>query len=246
MHRRYSPIPSSADSHPQRCPSSPVFFLFRATISSASDIPTSRIDWWACSGFPALDDSALSESLKKKRKRPDAGGDETGTEFGEDEPPSKRRGSVRSDLSDPPADTLTPEPFDEEEPLKPADDETPAAPVKGKRGKRSKRRTRKTRDVDEETEGGGVDGADGAADDQLDDEDHADRGEEVDDAEAAAKHEEECKQKQARVAAFGQTGGYGLIFFSNSSQEDVGHGVIVRSGTGICYATGQVGLVGPG
>ncbi|OJJ31854.1 hypothetical protein ASPWEDRAFT_117354 [Aspergillus wentii DTO 134E9] len=155
---------------------------------------------------PGLEDSTLSDSLSKKRKRFETGGDDTGTEFGEDEPPNKRRGSVKSDLSDPPADTLTPEPF--EEPPKPTEDDTPAdevpesdlpaAPVKGKKGKKGKRKTRKTRDLEEETEvGGAVEGPEGGADDHLEDDDTAERGEEVDDAEAAAKHEEESKKMSA-------------------------------------------------
>jgi hypothetical protein len=151
---------------------------------------------------PGLDDSALSEGMGKKRKRLGSG-DDAGTEMDdEDGPPQKRRGSLRSELSDPPAEdiTLTPEPM-EEEPSKaneeetPADDvpesDQPAPPAKGKKSKKSKRKVRKPRDADEDVEGTADTGAEGGPDDQAGDDDTAER-DEADDAEAAAKLEEEC------------------------------------------------------
>ncbi|RAL07439.1 uncharacterized protein BO97DRAFT_251557 [Aspergillus homomorphus CBS 101889] len=146
------------------------------------------------------------EGAGKKRKRLESG-DELGTELDEDDLPSqKRRGSVKSDLSDPPPDdiVLSPEPM--EDPSKPLEEDTPAdetpelmshaVPTKGKRAKKGKRKGRKARDADDDLENGaGEMGAE--ADDNLGDDDTAERGEDVDDGEAAAKMEEESK----RIAA---------------------------------------------
>lgn len=152
--------------------------------------------------IPSVEDSALSESFNKKRKRLESGDDVSAEIDEEDEPPQKRRGSVKSELSDPPAEdiALSPEPV--EEPTKPLEDDTPAddvpesdlpaPPAKGKKTKKGKRKTRKTRDADEEVDGAVETGAEGGADDNLGDDD-AERGEEADDGEAAAKLEEECK-----------------------------------------------------
>ncbi|KAF5860685.1 hypothetical protein ETB97_001253 [Aspergillus alliaceus] len=158
---------------------------------------------------PGPEDSALSEGIGKKRKR--AGStDELGTELDEeDEPPQKRRGSLKSDLSDPPADdiVLTPEPIEEpiEEPPKsneeetPADDipesDLPAAPTRGRKSKKGKRKGRKTRDADEDADMALETGAEGGGDDILGDEEAAERGEEGDDGEAAAKLEEESVKR---------------------------------------------------
>lgn len=146
---------------------------------------------------PGLEDSTLSEASKKRKRLGSL--DETGTDFGEDEPLKKRRGSIKSDLSDPPPDDLVLSPVPIEGPSKsnedqaPADDvpesDLPSVPSKAKKGKKGKRKGRKVRDADEETETGGAEG-----DDHLGDEDDtAERADEPDDAEAAAKQEEECK-----------------------------------------------------
>lgn len=149
---------------------------------------------------PGLEDSTLSEGIGKKRKRLGSL-DDTGTEFGEDEPLKKRRGSLKSDLSDPPPDDMVLSPMPIEEPSKTAEDQAPAddvhesdlltVPAKARKGKKGKRKGRKVRDADEDIEVGGAGDAD-AADDHLEDNDTAER-EEVDDGEAAAKHDEECK-----------------------------------------------------
>ena len=151
-------------------------------------------------------DGPLSDSMGKKRKRLGSGEDAGMTEADdEDGPPQKRRGSLKSELSDPPADdiVLTPEPV-EEEPSKttaeedntPADNapesDLPAAPVKVKKGKKGKRKGRKTRDADEDVDG--VGDTEGGADDHTGDDDTAERGEEADDGEAAARLEEEGKR----------------------------------------------------
>ncbi|KAF7594240.1 hypothetical protein BBP40_009792 [Aspergillus hancockii] len=158
---------------------------------------------------PGLDDSTLSEGIGKKRKR-HGSPDELGTEIDEgDEPPQKRRGSLRSELSDPPAEdiVLTPEPM--EEPSKPNDEDTPAddipefdlpaAPTKGRKGKKGKRKGRKPRDVDDDADMATELGAEGGGDDTLGDEEPAERGEEADDGEAAAKHEEESAKRMSAM-----------------------------------------------
>ncbi|KAL4888683.1 Sds3-like-domain-containing protein [Aspergillus ambiguus] len=154
---------------------------------------------------PGPDDSTLSEGTGKKRKRLGSG-DDAATEMDEEDgPPQKRRGSLRSELSDPPAEdiTLTPEPM-EEEPSKaieeetPADDvpesDQPAPPAKSKKSKKSKRRVRKPRDADEDVDGTADTGAEGGPDDQAGEDDTAER-DEADDAEAAAKLEEESAKR---------------------------------------------------
>ncbi|KAE8351227.1 Sds3-like-domain-containing protein [Aspergillus coremiiformis] len=157
---------------------------------------------------PGLDDSTLSEGIGKKRKR-GGSADEVGTELDEeDEPPQKRRGSLKSELSDPPPDdiVLTPEPIEEpiEEPSKPneegtpADDipefDLPAAPAKGRKSKKGKRKGRKTRDVDEDVDMALETGVEGGGDDTLGDEEAAER-EDADDGEAATKLEEESAKR---------------------------------------------------
>jgi hypothetical protein len=148
------------------------------------------------------EDSTLYDSAGKKRKRPESG-DELISELDEDDfPPHKRRGSVKSDLSDPPPDlALTPEPIEEEVPKVNQEDtladdipesDLPSAPTKSKRTRKGKRKGRKTRDVDDDIDSGAVEmGAE--VDDTLADEDAADRPDDADDGEAAAKLEEECK-----------------------------------------------------
>ncbi|RHZ51988.1 uncharacterized protein CDV56_104973 [Aspergillus thermomutatus] len=154
-----------------------------------------------------LEDSTLSESTGKKRKRPESGAELEGDSGDEDEPPQKRRGSVKSELSEPPADdiALSPEPIEEvikaNEEDTPADDlpesDLPTAPAKGRKGKKGKRKGRKTRDTaDDEMDSGAVEtGAEGPADDG--DEENIERGEDADDGEAAAKLEEESKRMSA-------------------------------------------------
>lgn len=155
-----------------------------------------------------LEDAELPDSIGKKRKRVEAG-DETGTEMGEEEPLKKRRSSIKSDLSDPIDDDepLSPEPIEEplEDPTAVYDDELPADEVpesdlpaaapKDKTGKKGKRKGRKAIDADEEMEGAGVEPSleDVADDNRAQDEELAERVDEPEDAEAAARVEEECK-----------------------------------------------------
>ncbi|KAA8642232.1 hypothetical protein EYZ11_009010 [Aspergillus tanneri] len=158
---------------------------------------------------PALDDSTLRESFNKKRKRLESG-DAVGVEIDEeDEPPQKRRGSLKSELSDPPADdiALSPEPI--EEPPKPHEDDTPvddvpesdlpAPPAKGKKNKKGKRKPRKTRDVDEEVDGAAETGAECGGDDNLGDDGAAEQVDEAEDGEAAAKLEEESAKRMSAM-----------------------------------------------
>lgn len=147
------------------------------------------------------EDSTLSETGSKKRKRLGSA-DDVGSDLSEDEPLKKRRGSVKSELSEPPADGTLASPEPVEEPSKANQDRTPAedlpvAPTKAKKGKKAKRRTRKGREADEETEAGAAEVEGGADDHPPEDEDAAERGEEPDDAETSAKHEEECKRHRA-------------------------------------------------
>ncbi|KAI9367359.1 Sds3-like-domain-containing protein [Aspergillus egyptiacus] len=160
-----------------------------------------------------LEDSVLSESTGKKRKRPESG-DELVSELDEDDfPPHKRRGSVKSDLSDPPPDLgLTPEPEPEPEQVEevskvngedtPVDDnpesDLPSAPTKSRRSKKSKRKGRKTRDLDEDVDSGAVETAAEVDDNPVDD-DVAGRPEDVDDGEAAAKLEEESAKRTSAM-----------------------------------------------
>ncbi|RDW81759.1 uncharacterized protein DSM5745_05316 [Aspergillus mulundensis] len=156
-----------------------------------------------------LEDPALPESGGQKRKRPESG-DELISELDEDDfPPHKRRGSVKSDLSDPPPDlALTPEPIEEEEIPKENQEDTmvddipesdlPLAPTKSKRARKGKRKGRKTRDADDDVDSGAVEtGAD--VDDTPADEDTADRPEDADDGEAAAKLEEESAKRTSAM-----------------------------------------------
>ncbi|KAL2000937.1 hypothetical protein VTN02DRAFT_2453 [Thermoascus thermophilus] len=166
-------------------------------------------------GFTALDDSAISESAGKKRKRLESG-DDTGTEAGEDEPLRKRRGSAKSDVAEEALDEapLSPEPTEDVSKhnevshegtpaVEEAQDlDVPPAPVRGKKGKKGKRKGKKVKEADEEMEvGGAVEaGTEGAADDHLpEDEEPAEGAEEVDDAEAIAKLEEESAKKMSAM-----------------------------------------------
>ncbi|KAJ5936376.1 hypothetical protein N7454_005011 [Penicillium verhagenii] len=157
--------------------------------------------------IPDLDDIDLPDSAGKKRKRVEAG-DDTGTEIGDEEPIKKRRSSIKSDLSDPIDDDmpLSPEPIEDpiatnEDDL-PVDDapesDLPTPPVKGKRGKRSKRRGRRALDADGEIEIGDAVTEDVADDNIGEDEEPAER-EEVNDAETAAKLEEESSKKMSAM-----------------------------------------------
>lgn len=178
-------------------------------------------------GVQEHEDSTLSDSAGKKRKRPESG-DELISELDEDDfPPHKRRGSVKSDLSDPPPDlALTPEPIEEEVPKVNQEDtladdipesDLPSAPTKSKRTRKGKRKGRKTRDVDDDVESGAVEmGAE--VDDTPADEDAADRPDDADDGEAAAKLEEECKWFQC---AYQNTANR----VTRSSQKNIGYGL---------------------
>ncbi|KAL2824502.1 Sds3-like-domain-containing protein [Aspergillus cavernicola] len=154
-----------------------------------------------------LEVSTLSESAGKKRKRPESG-DELIFELDEDDfPPHKRRGSVKSDLSDPPPDlVLTPEPIDEALKLNEEDtlvddipeSDIPLAPTKSRRSKKGKRKGRKTRDIDEDVDSGAVEtGAE--VDDNPVDDDTAERLEDADDGEAASKVEEESAKRTSAM-----------------------------------------------
>ncbi|KAL3475359.1 Sds3-like-domain-containing protein [Aspergillus californicus] len=150
-----------------------------------------------------LEDSTLSESAGKKRKRPESG-DELVSELDEDDfPPHKRRGSVKSDLSDPPPDmALTPEPIEEASKLNGEDtliedipeSDLPLPPTKGRRSKKGKRKGRKTRDIEDDFDSGtietGVEVEDTPADDDV-----ADRPEYAEDGEATTKVEEESAKR---------------------------------------------------
>lgn len=165
----------------------------------------------------ALEDSHLSDSTGKKRKRLESAED-TGTEQSEQEPLRKRKGSLKSDAAEA-AIEATIETAIEETPLSPeAAEDTPkineistegtplaeeahepevhTVPSRGKKGKKGKRKGRKANHVDDETEiGGAVEAsAEGLTDDHLpDDEEAAEGVEETEDAEAIAKAEEEGK-----------------------------------------------------
>ncbi|KAL4986914.1 Sds3-like-domain-containing protein [Aspergillus falconensis] len=155
-----------------------------------------------------LEYSALSDSAGKKRKRPESG-DELVSELDEDDyPPHKRRGSVKSDLSDPPPDlALTPEPIEEEVPKESHEDaladdvpesDLPSAPTKSKRTRKGKRKGRKIRDVDDDIDSGAVETGAEVYDTPVD-EDTADRPEDADDGEAAAKLEEESAKRTSAM-----------------------------------------------
>jgi len=151
-----------------------------------------------------LDEVELPDSITKKRKRLDAG-DDTGTEIGDDEPLKKRRSSIKSDLSDPADDgtPLSPEPI-MDDPTAIIDEELavddlpesdlPAVTTKGKKPKRGKRKGKRNAEVDEEPEVGGELIVEDAVDENLgEDDETAERVEGPDNAETAAKAEEECK-----------------------------------------------------
>lgn len=168
----------------------------------------------------------------KKRKRLPSG-DDLGTEPGDGEPVRKRRGSVKSDIGEEvPAEVpLSREATEDVTKLTetsrngtPAEDtqelDVPAAPSRAKKGKKGKRKGKKVKEVDEETENGGVvdAGTEGAAEDQLhDNEDAAEVAEEGEDADAAAKSEEECKCLSYSLFLCGS-------LTSGSGQEDRCHG----------------------
>lgn len=160
---------------------------------------------------PALEDSEKMPSppdlAGKKRKRLQSGED-VEAEASDDEPLRKRRASVKSDLGDdvPVGTPLSREatedmgkPSEASQNGTPADEtqdlDASAAPTRGRKGKKGKRKGRRVKEMDDETENGGaVDvGAEGAEDDLQDDDEVADGAEEGDDAEAAAKSEEESK-----------------------------------------------------
>lgn len=162
--------------------------------------------------IPELDEE-LVDSVGTKRKRVEAG-DETGTELDEEEPLKKRRSSIKSDLSDPMDDgsPLSPEPIEDvtgtNDANTPADevietDLLTGAPSITRKGKKGKRKGSNIQDVDEETETGGAEAApEDVADDNLgEDEEPAEAGDEADDAEAAARVEEECMSflQRARI-----------------------------------------------
>ncbi|KAL4911858.1 transcriptional regulatory protein Dep1 [Aspergillus aurantiobrunneus] len=156
-----------------------------------------------------LEDSTLSESAGKKRKRPESA-DEMVSELDEDDfPPHKRRGSVKSDLSDPPPDmALTPEPIEEEISKVNQEDtlaedvpesDLPSAPTKSKRAKKGKRKGRRTRDADEDVDSGAIETGANVEDTPPVDDDAAERPEEADDGEAAAKLEEESAKRTSAM-----------------------------------------------
>ncbi|BDD57867.1 hypothetical protein MPDQ_004072 [Monascus purpureus] len=152
----------------------------------------------AAEDTPAAEDTVLSlDGVGKKRKR--AGSDDdTGTDLVEEEPLKKRRGSVKSDLSEPALAETPLSPQQKEDHLKAVDEGTPAEdvpeldlpamPAKSKKGKKNKRKGKRAREMDEEIEAG-------ASGEHPEDDETADRGEEAEDAEAIAKHEEEAAKR---------------------------------------------------
>jgi hypothetical protein len=159
---------------------------------------------------PTVEDSEKLPSRDvtgKKRKRLQSGED-VELEASDDEPLRKRRASVRSDLGDEvPAGTPLSREGTEDvgKPSELSHNGTPAdenqeldvssAPTRGRKGKKGKRKGRRAKDMNDETENGGaVDvGAEDAEDQLQDDDEGADGPEEGDDADAAAKTEEESK-----------------------------------------------------
>ncbi|KAJ5782826.1 hypothetical protein N7457_004600 [Penicillium paradoxum] len=154
-----------------------------------------------------LGDSELPDGIGNKRKRVE-GGDETGTELGDEEPIKKRRSSIKSDLSDPMDDgtPLSPEPLDI--PMDVTEDgilvedvpetDLPAPPSKGKKGKKGKRKGRRAQDADEEAEVGVDATVEDVADEILgEDDEPTERGDEPDDAEAILRAEESVKKMSA-------------------------------------------------
>lgn len=157
---------------------------------------------------PALEDVESPHShtdvAGKKRKRPQANED-VDTEMGEDdEPLRKRRGSVGADdiQDEAGGDALTTRDENEEvgqhdasgkeTPLDETQDSAaPAAATRAaKRGvKKGKRKGRRARDTDEDLENG----AENTEDQLQEDEETGDVADDANDAEAAAKSEEECK-----------------------------------------------------
>lgn len=164
-------------------------------------------------GAELLDDVELPDSITKKRKRVEAGDDDTGLEIDEDEPLKKRRSSIKSDLSDPIDDDtpLSPEPI-MDDPTATIEDELavddlpeselPPVATKGKKTKRGKRKGKRNAGVDEEVEAGTGEEliAEDAADDNLiEDEEPVERVEGPQSAETAAKAEEECKLQDIEI-----------------------------------------------
>ncbi|CRG92165.1 hypothetical protein PISL3812_09221 [Talaromyces islandicus] len=154
-----------------------------------------------------------SDALGKKRKRLQSA-DDVEEEFGDSEPLRKRRASLKSDQGDEaPAETALSREGSEDASKQDiahkeniADEgqdlDVPAVSTRGKRGKRGKRKGRKAKDADEEMENG--DGAlEGAEDNLHDDEDNGEMAEDGDDADVAAKTEEEMAKKIAAIDALG-------------------------------------------
>ncbi|GAM38733.1 hypothetical protein TCE0_033r09704 [Talaromyces pinophilus] len=165
---------------------------------------------------PALEDVESPHShtdvAGKKRKRPQANED-VDTEMGEDdEPLRKRRGSVGADdiQDEAGGDALTTRDENEEvgqhdasgkeTPLDETQDSAaPAAATRAaKRGvKKGKRKGRRARDTDEDLENG----AENTEDQLQEDEETGDVADDANDAEAAAKSEEELARKIAAIDA---------------------------------------------
>lgn len=158
----------------------------------------------------AADDAAKqllhSDAVGKKRKRLQSAEDAE-ADFGDSEPQRKRRASLKSDQGDE-APTETPLSREGSEDASKHDishknnmaDEgqdldVPAVSTRGKRGKKGRRKARKAKDADEEVENG--DGAlEGAEDNLQEDEDNGEMAEDGDDADVAAKTEEESTLNQ--------------------------------------------------
>ncbi|KAJ5082041.1 hypothetical protein N7532_011084 [Penicillium argentinense] len=159
-----------------------------------------------------LDEMELPDGFGRKRKRVEAGDDETGTEIGDVEPIKKRRSSIKSDLSDPIDDDtpLSPEPMmddptaiNEDDEI-PVDDlpesELPAASAKGKKAKKGQRKGRRSEDGDEEMETVGDLAVEDVPEDALgEDEEPVDRVEGPQSAETAARVEEESAKKTSAM-----------------------------------------------
>ncbi|KAJ5563654.1 hypothetical protein N7535_008818 [Penicillium sp. DV-2018c] len=152
-------------------------------------------------------DSEFPDSIGNKRKRVE-GGDETGTELGDEEPLKKRRSSIKSDLLSDPMDDdapLSPEPLDNSRDLNEDDtlgddvpeSDLPALPSKSKKSKKGKRKGRKDQDADEEPDTGVEGTLEDAADEVGEDEEPVEQGDEPDGPEAALRAEESVKRMSA-------------------------------------------------
>lgn len=167
---------------------------------------------------PLLDEADTPHSppdiAGKKRKRLLAT-DDVEADAGDDEPLRKRRGSVGGEDIEDEVAADTPTIREETEEVSkqdvsrkgtPADDirdsVAPTILTRGKRGKKGRRKGRRARDLEDDMEN--ADGAIESTEDQLlEDEEGGDAAEDVNDADAAAKTEEESKSTRLQTTLFG-------------------------------------------